>query len=90
MSTNLEHQGRALIRRDNFINGKWVAAASGRRFPVIDPATGDLIVEVADSGPSDARAAADAAAAALPAWRAALPKERAAVLHRWHARIVEQ
>lgn len=90
MSTNLEHQGRALIRRDNFINGKWVAAASGRRFPVIDPATGDLIVEVADSGPSDARAAADAAAAALPAWRAALPKERAAVLHRWHALIVEQ
>jgi succinate-semialdehyde dehydrogenase/glutarate-semialdehyde dehydrogenase len=90
MSTNLEHQARALIRRDNFINGKWVAAASGRRFPVTDPATGDLIVEVADSGPSDARAAADAAAAALPAWRAALPKERAAVLHRWHALIVEQ
>ncbi|HVW49803.1 MAG TPA: NAD-dependent succinate-semialdehyde dehydrogenase [Trinickia sp.] len=90
MSTNLEHQARALIRRDNFINGKWVAAASGRRFPVTDPATGELIVEVADSGPSDARAAADAAAAALPAWRAALPKERAAVLHRWHALIVEQ
>lgn len=90
MSTDLEHQARALIRRDNFINGKWVAAASGRRFPVTDPATGNLIVEVADSGPSDARAAADAAAAALPAWRAALPKERAAVLHRWHALIVEQ
>lgn len=90
MSTDLEHQARALIRRDNFINGKWVAAASGRRFPVTDPATGYLIVEVADSGPSDARAAADAAAAALPAWRAALPKERAAVLHRWHALIVEQ
>ena len=90
MSTDLEHQARALIRRDNFINGKWVAAASGRRFPVTDPATGNLIVEVADSGRSDARAAADAAAAALPAWRAALPKERAAVLHRWHALIVEQ
>jgi len=90
MSTNLEHQARGLIRRDNFINGKWVAAASGRRFPVTDPATDNLIVEVADSGPSDARAAADAAAAALPAWRAALPKERAAVLHRWHALIVEQ
>jgi len=90
MSTNLEHQARGLIRRDNFINGKWVAAASGRRFPVTDPATDNVIVEVADSGPSDARAAADAAAAALPAWRAALPKERAAVLHRWHALIVEQ
>ncbi|MGF6734530.1 succinate-semialdehyde dehydrogenase/glutarate-semialdehyde dehydrogenase [Paraburkholderia youngii] len=88
MSTNLEQQARALIRTDNFINGEWVAAASGRRFAVTDPATGKLIAEVADSGPSDARAATDAAAKALPAWRARLASERAAVLHRWHALIV--
>ena len=90
MGTNLEQQARALIRTDNFIDGQWVPAASGRRFAVTDPATGELIAEVPDSGPADARAAADAAAAALPAWRAMLPKERAAVLHRWHALIVEQ
>ena len=90
MSTNLEQQARGLIRADNFINGQWVAAASGRRFAVTDPATGKSIADVPDSGPADARAAADAAAAALPAWRAMLPKERAAVLHRWHALIVEQ
>lgn len=90
MNTNLEQQARALIRADNFINGQWVAAASGRRFAVTDPATGKPIADIADSGPADARAAADAAAAALPAWRAMLPKERAAVLHRWHALIVEQ
>ncbi|MGF6612205.1 succinate-semialdehyde dehydrogenase/glutarate-semialdehyde dehydrogenase [Paraburkholderia sp. WSM4175] len=88
MSTNLEQQARALIRTENFINGEWVAAASGRRFAVTDPATGKLIAEVADSGPSDARAATDAAATALPAWRARLASERAAVLHRWHALIV--
>lgn len=90
MSINLERQARALIRAENFINGQWVAAASGRRFAVTDPATGKLIAEVVDSGPADARAAADAAAAALPAWRATLPKERAAILRRWHALIVEQ
>ncbi|MBB5447400.1 MULTISPECIES: NAD-dependent succinate-semialdehyde dehydrogenase [unclassified Paraburkholderia] len=88
MSTNLEQQARALIRTENFINGEWVAAASGRRFAVTDPATGKLIAKVADSGPSDARAATDAAAKALPAWRARLASERAAVLHRWHALIV--
>ncbi|MBC8732536.1 NAD-dependent succinate-semialdehyde dehydrogenase [Paraburkholderia sp. UCT2] len=88
MSTNLEQQARALIRTENFINGEWVAAASGRRFAVTDPATGKPIAEVADSGPSDARAATDAAAKALPAWRARLASERAAVLHRWHALIV--
>jgi succinate-semialdehyde dehydrogenase/glutarate-semialdehyde dehydrogenase len=90
VSTNLEQQARALIRAENFIDGQWVGAASGRRFAVTDPATGNRIADVADSGPADARAAADAAAAALPAWRAMLPKERAAILHRWHALIVEQ
>ncbi|MEI6000025.1 NAD-dependent succinate-semialdehyde dehydrogenase [Paraburkholderia bengalensis] len=88
MSTNLGQLARPLIRTDNFINGQWVAAASGRRFAVTDPATGSLIADVADSGPLDARAATDAAAKALPAWRALLPAERAAVLHRWHALIV--
>jgi succinate-semialdehyde dehydrogenase/glutarate-semialdehyde dehydrogenase len=90
MSINLEQQARALIRAENLINGQWVAAASGRRVAVTDPATGKLIAEVVDSGPADARAAADAAATALPAWRATLPKERAAILRRWHALIVEQ
>src|SRR5579875_3421217 len=85
----LEEQAAALIRTDNFIDGEWVPAQSGRRFAVTDPATGKLIADVPDSGPSDARAAADAAARALPGWRARLPKERADVLHRWHALILE-
>jgi succinate-semialdehyde dehydrogenase/glutarate-semialdehyde dehydrogenase len=80
---------RDLIRADNFIDGKWVPAASGKRFAVTDPATGEVIAQVADSGPADARAATDAAARAFPAWRDTLPKDRAAVLHRWHALIVE-
>ncbi|GLU31724.1 hypothetical protein Busp01_15660 [Trinickia caryophylli] len=50
-----------LIRSDNFIDGKWVSAGSGKRFAVTDPATGDVIAQVADSGPADARAATDAA-----------------------------
>ncbi len=78
-----------LIRADNFIDGKRVPAASGKRFAVTDPATGDVIARAADSGPADARAATDAAARAFPAWRDTLPKDRAAVLHRWHALILE-
>ncbi|SAK77423.1 succinate-semialdehyde dehydrogenase (NAD(P)(+)) [Caballeronia arationis] len=78
-----------LIRADNFIDGKWVAAASGKRFGVTNPATGEVIADVADSGEADARAATDAAARAFPAWRDALPKERAAVLHRWHALMLD-
>ncbi|OAJ57889.1 succinate-semialdehyde dehydrogenase (NADP(+)) [Paraburkholderia ginsengiterrae] len=77
-----------LIRSDNFIDGQWQPAQDNLRFAVTDPATGEVIADVADSSPADARAATDAAARALPAWRAWLPKERAAVLHRWHALIV--
>ncbi|ALP66788.1 NAD-dependent succinate-semialdehyde dehydrogenase [Paraburkholderia caribensis] len=78
-----------LIRSDNFIDGKWVASAKGKRFDVTNPATGEVIAQVADSDAADARAATDAAARAFPAWRDALPKDRAAVLHRWHALMVE-
>ncbi|MDR5774647.1 MULTISPECIES: NAD-dependent succinate-semialdehyde dehydrogenase [unclassified Caballeronia] len=85
----MSHTLSDLIRADNFIDGKWVAAADGKRFAVTNPATGEVIVEVADSGAADARAATDAAARAFPAWRDTLPKDRAAVLHRWHTLIVE-
>jgi succinate-semialdehyde dehydrogenase/glutarate-semialdehyde dehydrogenase len=78
-----------LIRPLNFIGGKWIAAADGARFPVTNPATGDTIVEVANSSAADARAATDAAASALPAWRGKLPRERAEILRRWYALIVE-
>ncbi|MEX3759351.1 NAD-dependent succinate-semialdehyde dehydrogenase [Paraburkholderia phenoliruptrix] len=77
-----------LIRPLNLIGGQWIAAASGARFPVTNPATGETIVEVANCSAADARAATDAAARALPAWRDRLPRERAEILRRWHALIV--
>jgi succinate-semialdehyde dehydrogenase/glutarate-semialdehyde dehydrogenase len=77
-----------LIRSDNFIDGKWVASAGGKRFDVTNPATGEVIAQVADSDAADARAATDAAARAFPGWRDTLPRDRAAVLHRWHALMV--
>ncbi|MBW0450748.1 NAD-dependent succinate-semialdehyde dehydrogenase [Paraburkholderia phenoliruptrix] len=77
-----------LIRPLNLIDGQWIAATRGARFPVINPATGETIVEVANSSAADARAATDAAARALPAWRNKLPRERAEILRRWHALIV--
>ena len=54
-----------------------------------NPATGEVVTDVANSGPADARAATNAAARAFPMWRDTLPKERAAVLRRWHALILE-
>lgn len=78
-----------LLRTRNLIDGKWIDATREACYPVVNPATGETIVRVANSGTDDARAATDAASRALPAWRERLPRERAEILRRWHALIVQ-
>lgn len=59
------------------------------RLAVRDPATGTVIAKLAISERDGARAAVDAAQAAFPGWSHMLPQDRAAILHRWHALIME-
>ena len=40
-------------RKRNLIDGKWIEAASGETFAVYDPATGQIIDRVPDSGTED-------------------------------------
>jgi len=65
-----------------YINGQWTAAAGGKTFPVHNPATGDLIAEVADAGTAEAEAAVKAAHDAFPAWAKRPADERAEMLHK--------
>jgi succinate-semialdehyde dehydrogenase / glutarate-semialdehyde dehydrogenase len=67
---------------DLYIGGKAVPAEGGRRFDVVDPATGQMITTVADAGVEDAIAAVDAADEAASAWAATAPRERAEILRR--------
>ena len=64
------------------INGEWRPAASGKRFSVEDPATGNVLLEVADAGARDGADALDAAVAAQEAWAATAPRFRAEILRR--------
>jgi succinate-semialdehyde dehydrogenase/glutarate-semialdehyde dehydrogenase len=79
----LDDQG--LLRTEMLIGGEWRPAAGGNRFDVIDPASGEVITQIADGAAVDARAAVEAAEAAWPAWRALTAKRRSAALRRWHA-----
>lgn len=72
-----------LIRNANYIAGEWTAAA-GPLLEVTDPATGDVIASVPDSGVAEARAALDAAHAAFPTWRKVPAKQRAQIIKRWN------
>src|SRR4051794_31247728 len=64
------------------IGGAWREAASGSRFDVTDPATGDVVGSVADAGRDDVTAAIDAAASAFPAWAETPAIERGRLLRR--------
>jgi len=73
----------ALFRKDAFVDGAWIAADSGKRFAVANPANGQAVAEVADLGAGETRRAIAAAAAAYPAWRAKSGKDRAGVMRAW-------
>lgn len=66
--------------RGKIWGGDWVDGSE--QLEVREPATGDLLAELAAAGPADVERAAAGAAAAQPAWAATAPDERAAVLSR--------
>jgi succinate-semialdehyde dehydrogenase/glutarate-semialdehyde dehydrogenase len=74
---------QTLLRRQAYIGGEWVDAGSGKTFAVLNPATGEVVAQVADCGVADAQRAIDAAAKAQPEWAAKTAKERATILKRW-------
>ncbi len=70
------------MARENYIGGAWMPARTGATDPVVAPATGETLEEVASSGAVDVDLAVEAAADAFPAWAARTPRERSEVLHR--------
>src|SRR6201981_587962 len=52
----------------NFVNGKWEGAASGKTFPVYDPSTEEVIAHVAALEAADVERAVKAARAAVDYW----------------------
>ncbi|XP_037777107.1 succinate-semialdehyde dehydrogenase, mitochondrial-like [Penaeus monodon] len=64
-----------------YVSGGW-SAGGGGTFPVLDPANGAEIAQVADCTPEDVATAVDAASRAFGTWRLTSPKERAAILLR--------
>ncbi|HEY2382536.1 MAG TPA: aldehyde dehydrogenase family protein, partial [Terriglobia bacterium] len=66
------------------INGNWVDSASGRTFPTINPATGDIITQVAESDAPDVDKAVKAARSAFDtgAWRKMSGSERGRLLNK--------
>lgn len=72
----------------HFINGKTVPSADGKTFDNINPATGEVLNQVAEGGQAEIDAAVAAARQAFKTWGRTTPAERAKLLNRV-AEIIE-
>ncbi|UZF48545.1 NAD-dependent succinate-semialdehyde dehydrogenase (plasmid) [Rhodococcus rhodochrous] len=73
-----------------WIGSKQVPGSGGGTFPVHNPATGAVLVEVADATVEDGKAALDAAAAAQADWATTPSRERAQILRRAWEIVLER
>ena len=78
-----------LFRTECYINGQWCSAESSARLAIKNPATGDVIAEVAKVGAEETRRAIEAAETAMTAWRAVPAKQRAAIMRNWFNLVME-
>jgi succinate-semialdehyde dehydrogenase / glutarate-semialdehyde dehydrogenase len=64
-----------------YIDGSWVPATDGRTFESRNPATGEVLGEVADANDKDSRAAVEAAYRAFQDWAKLTAHQRSAYLY---------
>ena len=69
-------------RHELFLGGRWVKPKTGEYFATIDPATENVLSEVARAGDQDVDAAVKAAQKAFPAWSKRSGDDRARFLFR--------
>ena len=82
-------KNKSLIRNAGFIGGEWSDADGKKTFAVDNPATGEVIAQVADMGVSETQRAITAAEEAFPKWRAQTAKARAAIIREWHQLMLQ-
>ncbi|MFM0690373.1 NAD-dependent succinate-semialdehyde dehydrogenase [Paraburkholderia strydomiana] len=75
------------LRTGHYIGGEWYEGAS--TYPVLNPATGEVIAQVAKGGAAEATQAIAAAERAFPAWRSLTAKDRSARVKRWGELMLE-
>ncbi|MFL9481802.1 NAD-dependent succinate-semialdehyde dehydrogenase [Chitinophagaceae bacterium LWZ2-11] len=77
----------SLLQSGSFINNEWISIT--KTFPVFNPATGEKIIDVSDSGEQETLQAIDAAEKAFPQWSNLTAKERGDILKNWFSLIIQ-
>jgi succinate-semialdehyde dehydrogenase/glutarate-semialdehyde dehydrogenase len=77
------------MREANLIGGEWVQADSGKTIDVTNPASGQVIGAVPNSGAAETRRAIEAAQAAFQGWKKTSALERSKLLRKLHDAIMD-
>jgi succinate-semialdehyde dehydrogenase/glutarate-semialdehyde dehydrogenase len=88
MKVNMKLADANLLKNQAWLNGKWIDADSGAVFAVTNPATGELLAQVASVGAAESERAIAAAQIAQRKWQAISAKERAKILRTWNDLIL--
>src|SRR5258708_1568426 len=81
----------ALMRKQLLINGEWRDAAGGKTIEVVNPATEEVIAEVASAEQSDVDAAVAAARAAFDGpWGKLSARDRGKLMWKLGERLMER
>src|SRR5258706_16187144 len=90
MEVEMSSSATAGVRSyQNFVNGKWENAASGKTFPVFDPSTEEVIAQVAAADAADVDRAVKAARAAFDSgpWPQTTAQDRGRMLFKLAEKI---
>jgi len=89
MTANFALNDPNLLRQQCLIDGQWRDALSGQRLDVTNPASGQVLAQVACADANDTQQAIAAAERALPDWRSRTAGERARILRRWFELLMQ-
>jgi len=75
------------LHQEHFIDGQWVAGSA--TYLVLNPATQQVIANVAKGGAAETEQAIEAAAQAFKSWKKLTAKTRATALRQWSALMIK-
>jgi succinate-semialdehyde dehydrogenase/glutarate-semialdehyde dehydrogenase len=78
-----------LLKIQAFVDGSWIDADDEGTFAVTNPATGEVVAEVAKCGAAETRRAIEAAEKAQVEWRQRTANDRSSLLRRWFELMME-
>ena len=79
----------SLLKTKSFVGGKWINSDSGETLNITNPASGDLITEVAKCGARETKRMIESAKLAQELWATVSPYDRSKLIRNWYNLVIE-